>query len=114
LPSDRPHLRLQDIVDNVDAIRRYTDGLDKIAFSENNLVVDAVERCLLRISEAAKKLGDEAELLVPGQPWGKIRGLGNLLRHEYDLIRRDDLWAIVTHDLSALRTSCSEAIMRLK
>ncbi|NJO34048.1 MAG: DUF86 domain-containing protein [Rhodospirillales bacterium] len=68
-------------------------------FVAKDLVVDAVERCLSRISEAAKKLGVAAEGLAPGQPWAKIRGLGNLLRHEYDTIRRSVLWEIVTDDL---------------
>jgi hypothetical protein len=38
------------------------------------LVYDAVERCLERISEAARKLGEEAEALCPGPPWPLIRG----------------------------------------
>src|SRR5260370_22034023 len=37
--------------------------------------------------EAVAKLGDFAPILVPGQPWQKVRPLGNRLRHEYDAIR---------------------------
>ena len=105
---------MQDIVFNIEAITRYTQGLDEASFVANDLVVDAVERCLSRISEAASKLGNEAELVLPGQPWEKIRALGNLLRHEYDIIRRDDLSAIVSRDLRSLRADCIEAIRRLE
>jgi uncharacterized protein with HEPN domain len=52
--------RLQDIIDNAQAIFRYTEGMDLTAFEENRLVYDAVERCLDRISEASAKLGDMA------------------------------------------------------
>jgi uncharacterized protein with HEPN domain len=114
LPSRRPRTRLQDIVFNVEAIRRYTKGLNKQTFARNDLVVDAVERCLGRISEAAKKLGPQAEILAPDQPWREIRSLGNLLRHEYDTIRRDDLWAIVKRDLSSLHKACTKAITALE
>jgi uncharacterized protein with HEPN domain len=114
LPSERPRLRFQDVIDNAEAIERYIKGLDQTAFRANDLVVDAVERCLSRISEAANKLGGLAEELAPNQPWAKIRGLGNLLRHEYDIIRRDDLWAIVHDDLSSLRADCVEAIEALE
>jgi uncharacterized protein with HEPN domain len=114
LPFKRPRTRLQDILYNIEAIRRYTKGLDKKAFLTNDLVVDAVERCLSRISEAAKKLGKQAETLAPDQPWKKIRGLGNYLRHEYDTIRRDDLWVIVRRDLSALHRACEAAIARIE
>ncbi len=79
----------------------------------NPMVIDAVERCLSRISEAAVKLGPEASVLVPDQPWHNIRGLGNRLRHEYDVISPRDLWAIVTDNLPSLRADCQTALDRL-
>lgn len=75
---------------------------------------DAVERCLERISEAAAKLGDEAGELVPGQPWPEIRALGNRLRHEYDRIRVDRLWAIIVEDLPSLRLACKVGLAKLE
>jgi uncharacterized protein with HEPN domain len=60
-------------------------------FEEDRKTCDAVERCLERISEAAAKLGDLAPILMPEQPWPKIRALGNRLRHEYDAIRANRL-----------------------
>jgi uncharacterized protein with HEPN domain len=76
-------------------------------------VIDAVERCLSRISEAAVKLGDEALQMAPGQPWRDIRGLGNRLLHEYDLISPRDIWAIATGYLPPLRIACEKAIAAL-
>jgi uncharacterized protein with HEPN domain len=69
-----------------------------------------VERCLQRISEAALKLGDLAESLMPEQPWRSIRALGNRLRHEYDFIRAEQLWEIVITDLPRRRRACQEAL----
>src|ERR1043166_6156486 len=60
----------------------------------------ATQHCLLRISEAAKKLGALAKELAPDQPWADIRGIGNRLRHEYDKIDRDEIWRTVTDDLA--------------
>jgi uncharacterized protein with HEPN domain len=85
-------------------------GLDENAFVASSLVVDAVERCLSRISEAAVKLGPLASELVPDQPWHNIRGLGNRLRHEYDIIDPRDLWAIVTESLPSLRAACQAVL----
>jgi uncharacterized protein with HEPN domain len=56
LPSDRPLLRLYDILEKVDRIRRYTEGYTFDRFADDPKCQDAVERCLLRISEAARKL----------------------------------------------------------
>ena len=78
LLSDRQRGWLQDILDNVGAIKRHLDHLaapDFDSFQSDELVVDAVERCFSRIS-AAVKLGDKAEAEIPGLPWNDIRGLG--------------------------------------
>jgi len=113
VPSSKPRQRFEDIVSNIDAISRYSAGLDEAAFAANPMVIDAVERCLSRISEAAVKLGDNAVQLAPDQPWHNIRGLGNRLRHEYDLVSPRDIWAIVTGRLPALRAACEQAIAAL-
>ena len=83
-------------------------------FLADSKTLDAAERCLLRISEAAVKLGDLGERLAPDQPWPGIRGIGNRLRHDYDTIDRGEIWRIVTGDLASLRTSCTSAIEQLR
>ena len=75
LPSSKALRRLQDIIDNTQAIFRYTEGMDLTAFEQDRKTYDAVERCLERISEAAAKLGDMALHLMPDQPWQKIMPL---------------------------------------
>ena len=113
MPSEKPARRLEDIIENIEAVQRYTEGMDLAAFAKDDKTRDAVERCLERISEAAAKLGDMATLLMPAQPWGKIRAFGNRLRHEYDSIREDRLWDIVQNDLTSLRLACNTALHRL-
>ena len=71
MPSKDPVQRFQDILENVSRIEVYTARMNAERFLEDLRTYDAVERCLERISEAAKKLGDEAEVLCLGQ-----RGLG--------------------------------------
>jgi uncharacterized protein with HEPN domain len=113
LPSERTGRRLQDILDNIDAIERYTRGMSEQTFVQNDLVADAVERCLSRISEAARKLGKTAETLIPDEPWPKIRGLGNLLRHDYEVVLRSIIWEIVSDNLSSLQKACQKALSDL-
>jgi uncharacterized protein with HEPN domain len=109
LPSDKVPRRLQDIIDIPRAIFTYTEGMDLAAFEEDRKTYDAVERCLERISEAAAKLGDLAPVLMPDQPWQKIRAFGNVLRHEYDAIREDRLFEIATKDLPGLCAAAADA-----
>ena len=50
--------------------------------------------------------------LMPDQPWQKIRAFGNILRHEYDEIREDQLFEIVKSDLPGLHAAAVEALRR--
>lgn len=101
LPSSKPLVRLHDIAANVRLIDDYMDGLDFALFKEN-LVRDAVERCLLRISEAAAKLGTFAEEQFPDHNWAGIRAMGNILRHEYDNVDAEIIWNLREDSLPGL------------
>ena len=113
MPSKRPIERFNDIIYNIDAIVRYTAGMSREAFLADQKTVDATQHCLLRITEAARKLGKLAERAAPDQPWKAIRDLGNRLRHEYDLIEKDRIWQIVCDDLASLRAACERSIKRM-
>jgi len=76
-------------------IVRFVRDMDLDAFREDPKTVAAVERKLLLISEAAVRLGDDAEHLRPGLPWRNIRGIGNWLRHRYDRVDVETLWNTV-------------------
>ena len=113
MPSDNPARRLLDIIENAQAIASLTIGMDATAFDENALVSNAVERCLERISEAVAKLGEQAAVLLPSQPWQKIKAFGNVLRHDYDDIIRIRIWDIVQDDLPPLVAACEAALRKL-
>lgn len=80
MPSSRPAVRFLDILDNIRLIQAYLQGMDCAAFAADSRTRDAVERCLERLSEAAAKLGAQAEALAPGPPWQAVRAFGNVLR----------------------------------
>ena len=84
MPFREPTLSLRDILAGIDMIIQFVHGMDLEAFREDPKTVAAVERKLLLISEAAMRLGEDAERLCPGLGWRNIRGIGNWLRHRYD------------------------------
>lgn len=114
MPSSRPVERLEDILENIGRIETYVTGYDLDRFAKDYLRQDAVERCLLRISEAAKKLGEQVETLAPGQPWTDIRSMGNILRHDYDNVDPDIIWRVATIDLGSLKEAVKNALATLR
>jgi uncharacterized protein with HEPN domain len=79
------------------------------------MVRDAIERRFEIIGEAAGQLSDETRALAPNVPWLAIKGMRNIVSHEY--FRMD--WRYVVEvlesdDLVVLRTSCESLRSRLE
>lgn len=70
--------------------------------------------CLLRLSEAARLLGEDASRYAPAIQWRDVRGLGNRLRHEYQKVDAGLIWRIVEKDLLLLKQSTNEALGLLR
>ena len=100
-----PQRLFADILEAVGMIEQFTAGMDFEAFRSNPMAVAAVERKLQIVSEAAIRLGDEAEKRIPSLPWRDIRGIGNQLRHAYERIDLDTIWSAVTDDLPPLKAA---------
>ena len=46
MPSREWKFRIQDIIDSIDKIEQYLDGIDLVEFNQNSLIHDAVIRNL--------------------------------------------------------------------
>ena len=114
MPSKIPVRRFEDILANIDRIKKYTRGISYGTLIEDEKTLDAVERCLARISEAASKLEGAAETLIPDQRWSAIRAIGNVIRHEYDRVDPQIVWNIIGKDLDSLRASVESALENLR
>jgi uncharacterized protein with HEPN domain len=113
---------LRDIVANCDRIERHVGDATRESFAADEKTSDAVERCLQRICEAAKRLRDNErrtkldhslDALYPEVPWDDVRGMGDVLRHDYDSIDREIVWGTIKA-LSALRGAAIREIARLE
>ena len=111
MPTDREALRLQDIIENIDRIEGYVAGMDLAMFTTDQRTIDAVERCLLRVSEAVIKIGAQRMAEIsPTLPADAVRGLGNMLRHDYDRVDLSVIWRTVRESLPELHRDCINAL----
>jgi uncharacterized protein with HEPN domain len=85
--------------------------LDFAAFSKDSKTINAVERCLQRISEAVIKIElERVAHIAPALPVHAVRGLGNALRHDYDCLTLRTIYTTVKDSLPDLRTACIRAL----
>lgn len=113
MSSSNERRRVDDIIDNIDAATDYLGELGLKEFCANALVIDACERCLQRITEAAIKIGEARfGVIAPRSRFDLLRGMGNMLRHEYDVIIPSLVFQTVSRDLPILREDCQRFLDR--
>jgi len=111
LSSDRAQRGLADILAKLDTIAPYVGERDAAAFAADGKTVDATGRCLQRMTEADIRIcGERMRQIAREIPMQAIRGLGNLLRHEYEKIDLGTIFNTVRNDLPILRAACLRAL----
>ena len=71
-------------------------------FFANQEKQDAVLRRLELIGEAASRLAPETQALFPGVPFRSMRGMRNIIAHDYGEVDLALVWETAAHDLDDL------------
>jgi uncharacterized protein with HEPN domain len=95
-------MRVQDILDAVGKIKRYTAGLNLEAFLQDDKTIDAVIRNLEIIGEAASNIPEAVQTKYPDLAWLEMRGMRNIIVHEYFGVSLHIIWHTIVHDLDPL------------
>lgn len=96
------NLYLDDILEAIKRIEKYTKGLTVQKLKKDELVIDGVVRNLEIIGEAAKNIPAQIKEKYPDVEWKKIAGLRDILAHEYFGIDIEVVWDIVANKLPIL------------
>jgi uncharacterized protein with HEPN domain len=100
-------LLIEDIIDSIGKIEKYTKDLTKDQFQRDEKTVDAVIRNFEIIGEAASQISEPDKLQYSQIEWRKIIGLRNRIVHDYFGIDLDIIWEIketfLQHLLEKLR-----------
>jgi len=103
-------LYLDDILEAIHQIRTYMADQDEEAFTTDRKTQDAVIRNLEIIGEAAGNLPEQFQRTAPEIDWRKIKGLRNILIHEYFGINLPIIWDVVQSKLGPLETVCRKLL----
>jgi uncharacterized protein with HEPN domain len=94
---------LHDITEAIGVIETATAGKTFSDYQADKLLRLASERAIEIISEAGRGIPDNIQQMRPEIPWRKIRGIGNVLRHEYAGLSNTILWGVIQDELPRLR-----------
>ncbi len=96
---------LAEILEAIEGIETHTAGKSLADFERGWLLRLAIQRALEIVSEACRHIPDELLAVAPDVPWKQIRGVGNILRHEYHKIADEVIWAVVEHHVAPLKAA---------
>lgn len=82
-------------------------------FVSNKMAVDAVVRNFEIIREAASRVPDEIKVLNPEVPWYEMKGLRNIVAHEYYGVDLKIIWTTAQQSLPSLLSAIIQIIYEL-
>ena len=107
-------LLVEDIWESIEKIERYTEGVTRENFQNDEKTTDAVVRNLEIIGEAAGRLPKDYTDRHSEIEWVKIIGLRNRIVHEYFGVDLQIIWQILQKDLPVFKTSLKDIRSELK
>lgn len=94
--------RVRDILASVTAALEYTDGMTFEEFADDRRTRDAVIRNLMTMGESVRWIPGPIRETNPHVPWTIMRGVRNVVVHEYFGVDERILWDTVELDLPPL------------
>jgi uncharacterized protein with HEPN domain len=94
--------RIQDILEAIAEIQKFTHVMDYDAFLADDRSVRAVEMNFIIIGESANQIPTEIEEKYTEIPWNLMRAMRNRIVHVYFQVDEKLLWETIQNDLPAL------------
>jgi len=95
-------LYLLDILEAIEKIQQYTANLTFEDFAANSMVIDAVVRNFEIIGEAASHIPDDIQSTYSEVPWFEMKGMRNIMIHEYFRVDIKIVWITARESLPKL------------
>lgn len=99
----RNDLIIEKMIQLIEKIERYTNGLSYDDFCNDEMVVDACVFNLSQLGETSNKISESFEVDHPEIPWRQLYGLRNRIVHDYDGVKLTVVWEVICGDLPELK-----------
>ncbi len=113
MPDRKPSALIKDILNCIERIGLYIDGLSSEAFAANYMAMEACLYNVQVIGEAVSKLPDDIKKSELKIPWGLMKRMRNRLIHEYFGTDPDIVWKVIKNELPAMMKALEEIYERL-
>jgi uncharacterized protein with HEPN domain len=104
-------LYLRHVLDAMDTVKEYLQGVNEEKFKNTRLIQDGVIRQIEIIGEAVRHVSKDIRKTYPEIPWQDVAGMRDKLIHGYFGVDIEKVWDTAQDDLPILRKQV-EKILR--
>ena len=108
--KSKEYMSLKKMVEYINKAIRYTEGCDFEKFSNNEEKVDATIFAISQIGELVKNVSNETMKKYSNIEWIIIKNLRNKIVHDYEGIKLNFIWDIVTKDIIQLKENLEKIL----
>ena len=109
-----PEVFLSHILESIDLIEGYSEGITLVEFIESPQLQDAIIRRIEIIGEAVKNLPEDFKKDHPEIAWQKIAGMRDVLIHQYFGVDLALTWDVIQSDIPDLKQNISRIKEEMK
>ncbi len=99
---------LQDILETINYLEIFVDGVTLESFETNPEKLFAVVKALEIAGEAVKKIPDNLRQQYPQVPWKDVAGMRDILVHQYWRVDSKVVWSTVQTGIPLLKMAITE------
>ena len=110
MPSRDWQNRVKDVLAAITEIREFTGEITFDEIQGDRKTIRAVLYNLAIIGEAVRGIPPELESEHPEIPWDDVRGMRNVVIHEYFQVNMSIIWQTIQEDLVSLESSLRQLI----
>lgn len=103
------------IMDAIKAIEQYTHSFTSADdFHDSRINFDATMMNFILIGEMVDRISDKFKTDHPDIDWTQIKGLRNIIAHDYFGVDAEEIWQIIKNQLPDLKTSAKKLLIFLE
>lgn len=106
--SREPRFLLDDILESIEAIEEFSEGMSEYDLKSSRLKQSAITREFEIIGEAVKNLPSQFKEDNPDVPWKEIAGMRDVIIHNYFRVDIDSIWNAIKKDIPVLKEQISQ------
>lgn len=107
-------LYLKDILEAMESIEKFVQGMDFEKFKKDDKTISAVIRKFEIIGEATKQIPDEIRNNHPGIPWKEMAGMRDRLIHFYFGVDHKLVWETIKKRLPKIKPQINQILEKLE